>query len=822
MSNISFGTWLKGRRKALPLTQDELGARIGYSGRTIEKIESGVRRPSKAMALVLAETFRVPAAEHDAFVEFARSAQTQDQPFLLDRDRDTPWKPPPRTPNNLPTPLTGFIGREELIASALAMLARPDVRLLTLHGPPGVGKTRLSLQLAARVLASFHDGVFFVPLGSTHDPELVVPLIARALGLREAVGRPLPKQVGEYVRDKSMLLVLDNFEQVVQAGPTIASLLEASPGLKALVTSRSTLHLYGEYALPLPPLAVPDRSGRLTVEQAMGYDSIRLFAERAFAADPGFVLTESNVGDIAYICGSVDGLPLAIELAAARVGTLFPGEIVAKQDTRLELLAGGPINLPDRQRTLRAAIDWSYDLLSPEEQSMFRLMSVFVGGTTTDAISAVAPHLTEQTLAALTNKSLLVQEGQGAEARTGMLETLREYAWECLVAKGEVEAAKERHANYYLELAEAASQKISGPEQAAWLARMEQEHGNLRAALATLIERGCRTEALRLASSLWIFWHLRGYPSEGLRWLQDALAMESRQQVPMEVLGNAFNAAGNLAWTGSNYELAREMHERALEVRRKIGDQLKVGDSLNNLGIIAQMQRDYDRARVLFEQCLAIYRDVGDKGGAASALNNLGQIYLAGSDFAMTLAAQREAQRLWREVGSDFGIGVSLNLMGEAERFQGNDQRAYTLYKKVLKTYRTLSYKRGLAYTLHNMGHAAVGLGDTNKAVACLCESLMLCKELDHTEGIVMCMAGLGRVLLLRGRVEEATRVLGAVDKALEAHQVHLHPLEISNYRESVKEVRHTLGDEHAETLLQEGRGWSLEEATARARCLCS
>ena len=438
------------------------------------------------------------------------------------------------------------------------------------------------------------------------------------LEVGETAGKPLVESLAGHLRGRSLLLVLDNFEQVLAAAPLLAELLTACPGLKVLVTSRAALHLSGEHEFPVPPLELPDPKHLPDLETLSQYEAVTLFIQRARAARPDFQVTNASAPAVAELCARLDGLPLAIELAAARVKLLSPQALLARLGRRLNLLTGGARDLPARQQTLRSAIDWSYELLEPDEQAMFARLAVFVGGCTLEAVEAVChpgvdrPLEVLDGLALLVDRSLLRQvEGTEGEPRFGMLETIREYAAERFEESGDAETWRQRHAGYYLALAEQAAPELLGPQQGTWLERLEREHDNLRAALGWALEHGGATLGLRLAVALGHFWAVRGHLSEGQAWLERALSRWS--EAPAPARAGALSAAGHLAYIKGEYERAATLHEESLSVQRALGDQRGVALSLHNLGRVAHYSGDFERAAALYDESLAIRASIGGR-----------------------------------------------------------------------------------------------------------------------------------------------------------------------------------------------------------------
>ncbi|MBA2450883.1 MAG: adenylate/guanylate cyclase domain-containing protein, partial [Chloroflexi bacterium] len=577
--------------------------------------------------------------------------------------------PPLRTldlhPNNLPIQATPFVGREHEVAAVREQLLCPEVRVLTLTGPGGTGKTRLSLQVAAELVDDFEDGVFFVPLAPTSDPTLVAATIAQALGLQEAEGRPLLDILKDYLRDKHPLLVLDNFEQVLEAASLVTDLLQAAPGLKVLVTSRAVLRLYGGHDFPVPPLALPDREHLPPLDRMTQYEAVRLFVERARAVRPDFAVTNENAPAVAEICHRLDGLPLAIELAAARIRLLPPEAMLARMERRLPLLTGGARDRPARQQTLRGAIAWGYDLLDEDEQTLFRRLSVFAGGFTLEAAEAVcdgdgsqrgersvddAPHAPLSSLlspldliASLVDKSLVrQQELEGGEPRFSMLGTIREFALERLEESGEVAAMRDRHAQHYLELAGEAKVKIRGPAQASWLRRLGEEHDNLQAALSRFRDRGEAEATQRMAGDLWWYWYLRSLFSEGRSRLEEALAMGDPAGRTSARAWATFSL-GALAHLQSDFGTAGARIEESREMFDELGERVGLAFSLIFRGQVAYSQADPVGARSLYEAGLATAREAGDPWPRGLALFFLANAAFGAGDLVQARVRAEES-----------------------------------------------------------------------------------------------------------------------------------------------------------------------------------
>ena len=715
-------------------------------------------------------------------------------------------------PNNLPLQPTPLIGREKELAEVEKLLAREDgreeVRLVTLTGPGGTGKTRLGLQAASDLLDDFPDGVWFVELATIAEPKLVPPTIAVVLGVRETGSTPILDTLKYYLRDKCLLLVLDNFEQVVGAAEQVSQLLQASALSKVLVTSRAPLRLRGEREYAVPPLQLPEtRPGHLPpLEQLTQYEAVRLFIERATAVKADFQVTNDNAPAVAEICARLDGLPLAIELAAARVRLFPPQAMLRRLPERLELLTGGARDMPARQQTLRNTIEWSYDLLSEGHRQLFRRMAVFQGGRTLEALEAVCNSealqvegqldvdLVEGVDTLLANSLLQQREGGDVkgegEPRFWMLETIHEYAAEKLRKSGEAEALERQHALYFMSFAEVAAPYLTGAKQREWLDRLEDDHDNMRAALRWATEkRGASGEEdeeaaevdMRLAGALCRFWYVRGYQSEGREQLAAALSgvhdrgqagEPGRDKAARAARALALNGAGMLAWAQGDYTGAQSSYEESLAIRRELGDRLAVSGSLNNLGILAEDQGDYARARTLYEESLAIRRELGNRGTIAASLNNLGTVALEQGDYASARTLLEEALAIWRELGNTHGTAMAINNLGDVALGQGKYVSARTLYEESLAIRRELGDKEGIETSLSSMGSLAFVQGDYAHARTLYEESLGIARELGDKEGIGRALNNLGHLAFVQGDYAHA-RTLYEESLAIKRELVH-------------------------------------------------
>ena len=698
-------------------------------------------------------------------------------------------------PNNLPRQRTVLLGREAEVAAVVELLQRDATTLLTLTGPGGTGKTRLALQVAVEALDAFPDGAFLVDLAPISDPELVLPAITQTLNLRDASGRPPVETLAEYLRRKELLLVLDNFEQVHAAGPGVGALLARCPGVKAVATSRAALRLYGEREYLVPPLGLPDPLRLPSVDALRRYPAVALFEHRVRDVKPDFSVTEENATAVAEICLRLDGLPLAIELAAARTRLLPPRALLerlasarghsgwAPGRSPLHLLTGGARDLPARQQTLRGTIGWSHDLLNERDQTVFRRSAVFVGGFTLDAAEAVVDREGFDGLASLVDNNLLQQrETPGGEVRFVMPETIREFGQERLEASGEATRFRRRHAEYFLELAEQGAPELTGPQQGRWLERLEREHDNLRTALDSALESGQAELSLRLAGALGRFWEVRGFLSEGQRWLDRTLALAVSDQSPASAgaRSTALNAAGTLAYVRNDYQRAAALLQDSLTLRRELGDRSGIATSLHNLSRVRFYQGDHEGAVAMCKESLALCRELGDKRGIAMVLNTLGVIARNRGDEPAARSLYEESLGLFRELGDQWGIGLLLN----------------------------------------NLARVARDLGDWPWMADLCAESLALFRAVGDRHGIAWVLSNLAIVARLQGSWERATRIFGAAERLHESvgsSSLSLSPAERGAYEMAVAATRAGLPPDVFAAEWAEGRALPLENAIAYA-----
>jgi predicted ATPase/transcriptional regulator with XRE-family HTH domain len=812
-SSASFGDRLRRSRQAAGLTQEELAERAGLSRRGIADLESGARlRPRKDTVALLVAALGL-AGEDCAAFEGAAHPPARSSP-------DLPADSPPlnaldRHAHNLPIQLTPLLGREQEVAAVVALLRRADVRLVTLTGPGGVGKTRLALQVAAELTDDFLDGVWLVSLSRLADPALVVPTIARTLGLQEVGSRPLEHLLREYLRARQLFLLLDNCEQVVAAAPAVAELLQTSPQLSVLATSRVRLRVRGEKQTQVRPLPLPDPAHLPPPQRCAQYPAVARFVQRAQDADAAFALTTATARAIAAICARLDGLPLAIELAAAKAPVLPPRALLARLERQLPLLTGGARDLEARQQTMRATLAWSEALLSAEEQRLFRRLAVFVGGFTLEAAEAVcaAPDGAEplgvevvEGLERLLDQHLVQQpavrqdgaaeigeiqeeDQESGDARFRLLYVVREYALERLEGSGEAEAVRRAHALHYLALVEERALAVYGPQGAAWLGRLEREHDNYRATLAWARERGETELGLRLAAALGPFWYVRGYRTEGRVWVEGLLAQGGRMAEPADGSSeSASGMAGGLAvarakalGAASNFAAAQGDDERAQAAAHEALALASGQQAGWATGVaLAMLGADLEEAMAYMEESVAQLRAAGEPWLAASYLTHVGSIALEQGDLERATACYEESLAFARRTGADHPAGFALDGLADVARLRGDRAGAERLGREQLLVWQRLSAPIHIVGSLEGLARTAAAIGEEAQA-------------------------------------ERAARLLGASAALREQMGAPLLSQGRADIEQAAVQARTTLGEDAWEAAFAAGRALSLEEATAEA-----
>jgi len=876
----NFGDLLRYLRRRARLQQRDLAIAVGYSESQICRLEQNQRLPDLS---TLAALF-VPALNLEDEPELAgKLLELAAAARVVAADRSaTPYPnaaainarspAPTHTPlNNMPAPLTPMVDRTHELAVASGSLRRADVRLLTLIGPPGIGKTRLGLRVVADLADQFADGVFFVALAPIRDPSLVLPTMAHVLGVKAPAGQPLIEALRDALRDRQMLLLLDNFEQVLPAATHVAELLRAAPRLKVLATSRAALHLSGEHLFVIPPLGLPDPRALPLPHELERYPAVQLFVTRVRAINPDFRLDADNTGAITEICVALDGLPLALELAAARSRLFSPHALLdrlrgATGPTTLQFLVDGPRDLLMHQQTLRSTLDWSYDLLDQRERRLLMHASLFVGGCTADAIAAVCGETTidqavirrdqfevMEGLLALADKSLLRCDADAdAQPRFSMLEMIREYAREKLDA--EQDNSVHRYIEYYLALARAAERELNGAQQKRWFRRLELEYDNIRTALELLAERN-PADGLRLITSLRRFWPTRGYLNEGRWWLDSLLRDERAVGIAGVVRARALCVAGYLAYQQGDLLRAKALSQASLALSRPVGDQRCVVDALLNLGGVAYYHNEYARASELYAECLTLYRKLDARAEVALVVKNLGLIAKDQGDFTRANGFFAESMAICHELGDKHGVAQALFSLGVVAYWQGDYTLAMDLSKQCVASCRDLGDQMGTAYALETLGMATYKQAELARAAEWLEESLGIMRDLGDQGGIALLLSDLGVVIQARGNctraVElhaealaiswkmgdkrrvafcleglaiafepaqflEATQLLSSAEALREAIGAPLPPAERAAYKRSVDTIKACCGDEQAfAQVWATGRAMSVDQVVA-------
>ncbi|HWR65205.1 MAG TPA: tetratricopeptide repeat protein [Bellilinea sp.] len=863
----TFGSWLRRRRKSLDLTQSGLADEVGCSAATIRKIEAEERRPSAQMVERMADIFQIPAQERKSFLRFSRGdwKYAPNSPVA-----EKPWQPSSVSARaNLTAPPTSLIGREQDIAAVRKYLADPAIRLVTLLGPPGIGKTRLGLEIARGVIQDYPDGVIFISLVTLNDPDLIAPTIVQALGLLETKNRsPIDILLGG-IADKQMLLVLDNLEHLIEGvARLVSAILPTCPYLKLLTTSRESLRIPGEWIYQVPGLEIPPVSQEqpLDLTTAAGFTAVKLFVERARAVQPNFSLTVNNLPAISALCKRLDGLPLAIELTAARIRISTPQALLMQMDEQFMLHSESMRTLPERQKTLHNAIRWSYDLLSLEEKNLFSGLSVFRGGFTIEAVEAIFPLASKtipvtELLGQLVDKSLVkLMSSEDRKPRFNMLVTIHQFATARLQDAPDETAIHERHLNYFLNLAEEAEQNIRGPDQVYWIDQLEMEHENLRAGLEWCVARQQTQTAMHLLDVVAWPWRVHNYWSEIQNWYEKIRPLPGFTDHPI-LHAKILNHLSHQYWVMGDFAEARQVNDecQAISLAQGAAGEETLAQSLIYQGMLERASLgDSIKARSYFEQSYTLYlkledqhgiaftlvhwgscevdnhqeqaalsyyqkglelfQEVGDIWGIARASQRLGELHLTLGNYASALEMFEQHLRLDEQLQFRDGIQVALTNLGEYYRYRGEFAQAELYYQKSLEMARTYAMKWGLSYDLFVLGLLALQRNEFPTAKKYFIDYYHLAFTIYEGEtSIADALISLAAVAGAMHQPERAAKIYGAFVPYLAKMSMSYSPFDFAEFEKHIRKARQDLGEATFEALAQEGSQMSSDEAMAYA-----